>query len=131
MYDGGYFAKLALLKNNVTVHYDVAQEAFAFLKNLKENDPDTFDRLCENHETAKDSINNEAVFELVPLCKEERSPLSRVARQIFGLKDKYKLVDPFKNVSGKPVTGYWGGEYMCNGGSPNYSTLKSAVSLKI
>lgn len=151
---GAYTAQLALFKNGMTVHYEVAQDAFEFLQDLKKNNSDLFDRLCEAPENAKDFIRNEveqsiepvedigvpeewvesklkAVVELTPLCTEERGQLSRIAREYFCLSGKYKLTDPFKKVQGEPVTGYSDIEHCWESGCrPDYTTLKSKDPLK-
>lgn len=146
---GGYTATLALFKNGMTVHYTVARDAFQFLQDLKKNNSELFDRLCESPETARNFIKDEveqsiepiegvgvpeewvenkmdAVLELTPLCTEERGQLSRIVREYFCLSGKYKLTDPFERVNGEPVTGLSDIEHCWESGcGPNYATLKS------
>ncbi|MAE52109.1 MAG: hypothetical protein CMH27_09895 [Micavibrio sp.] len=151
---GPYQAKLALFTNGMTVHYEVAKNAFEFLQDLKENDPDLFDRLCEQPEAVRASIkekvvermepvpdigivdswaenNVDAVMDLTPLCTEKRSALSKIVRECFNFKDQYKLTDPFKKVRGEPVTGYSDVEHTWVGGCrPNYATLRAEDELR-
>ena len=127
---GKYTAKLALFKNGMTVHYEVARDAFQFLQDLKKNNSELFDRLCESPETARNFIKDEVEQSIAPIegvgVPEERGQLSRIVREYFCLSGKYKLTDPFKRVNGEPVTGLSDTEYCWESGcGPNYATLKS------